>query len=399
MSWSGYLRTLAVAVTGAAAGTVATSLTANPVVGAAAGTAATRTAEQLITELLPAQQEALHEIEERTRQIYSLLAGVDTRIRALQSAPWRVALLNIEDAVHHPGDAPMHLERARQSLYQAWASGTDDDERAFVAQQLSVVFALLGDGDQSRRWLVKSYAPAVAARNAMIGSLFQSVRTLRPDRWPVLNTVRPPRAGFLHVTPQTVAGARVRSGDTRRVRADVALPALRAAAAGTVEVARLWQACSVAGMSGTHPLISWTEPTYFAVDDKVSAVSLTGGYDGGSPWLSVDLPAEAQAEMRESFSPAVHLSFDVSGAPYDPARSLYVSGDCPELGGGRPNAAVPMELSRVTLWVLRPSSGRIRYAYGTRDGAGGAWRREPGAVRVADLPTTGLAVCSDAWRS
>jgi hypothetical protein len=399
VTWSGYLRKLAVAVTGAAAGTVATSLTANPALGAAAGTAATKSAEQLITELLPAQQEALQAIEERTRQIYSLLAGVDTRVRALQSAPWRVALLNIEDAVHSPAEAPMHLERARQSLYEAWGSGTDDDERAFVAQLLSVVFALLGADAQSGRWLIKSYAPAVAARNAMIGSLFESVRALKPERWPVLNDFRPPRTGYLHVTPETFGGGKLKTGDTRRVRSDLVLPALRAAAATTVEVARLWQACSVAGMSGTYPVISSMDPGYFAGDDKVSAVALSGRFDGTSPTLSIHLATDDHAAMRESFSPAVHLSFSLSSDPHDADRSVYVSGDCPELGGGRPRAAVPLGIGGVTLWVLRPASGSIRYAYGTRDGPGGAWRREPGAVRVKDLPMTGLAMCVDQWRS
>jgi hypothetical protein len=232
----------------------------------------------------------------------------------------------------------------------------------------------------------------------MIGSLYDSVRRLRPDRWPVLTT-GPPRSGYLHVTQEAAGGVTFTGRDTRRVRADLAVPALRAAAAGTVEVARLWQACSVAGMSGTYPTVSWMKPSYFAGDDKVSSVSLSGGYDGTSPWLTIDLPADDQAAMRASFTPAVSLSFQLAGIPDGVHSSVYVSGDCPELGGARPGAAVPLDMSVVTMWVLRPPSGRIRYAYGTRDGAGGAWRREPGAVRVTELPVTGLASCSDEWRS
>lgn len=159
-AWPKFLNQLLTASLTAAAGSAAnaatTAATASPIVGAAADAAARKATDQLLGQFLPAQQEALQRIEGMTREIYALVDGLDARVKAHQSGPGRAALLHMEDAARHPEHAVEELQTARRLLYEAWGAASDASQRSFAAQQLSAVYALLGNHEDSSRWLERS---------------------------------------------------------------------------------------------------------------------------------------------------------------------------------------------------------------------------------------------------
>jgi hypothetical protein len=87
---------------GAAAGGGVAVAFVNPALGAVVGPAAQATTEQLLEQMLPAQQKALDELLERTRGMESLLGEVRSSLQSLVDGPWNTALLHIEDAENHP---------------------------------------------------------------------------------------------------------------------------------------------------------------------------------------------------------------------------------------------------------------------------------------------------------
>jgi hypothetical protein len=427
MSWSRFLGQLVSTSAGAAAGAWTTSITVNPVAGAAAGAGVKKTTEQLLQEFLPAQQEALQVIEERTRQIYSLLAGVDSRVRALQSAPWRSALLNVEDALNAPEHATEDLERARQRLYDAFASVTDNAERAFVAQLLSVVFVMLGNDKQSRRWLFKSYAPTIEAKNEMIEAVAAALPDLEYERKRWQGSVSLPISeGMVRVqrsptepwTKRYPELKRYFDTDTDRfVRMERIAPALTALANTTIDAMRLWTACADLGMPDVPPPGSrpqgdmdfWRRTGFGRPFDstrtRIPTVYLSGP---GTPEWGLTFQMGRESDPIRAFADTFEVVFAVSGVPeYWP---VFVSGGCAELGHWQLDRALELYPSLgedEVLEVVPPSIpdrtpwAQVRVLGGVRDqveykyvafpsGRNGPPQWEGGPNHVLSWPPVGL---------
>jgi hypothetical protein len=200
MRWLSFLQRAVRASVGPSAGAAAGAAAgvASPVLGAAAAAAAQNVAEQLLCEFLPAQQDALDALAERTGALQVLLGGVQFDVQSLLNAPWETALLHIHDASKHPGDAREDLLLARNSLYQAWAAAAGSaGRRAMVAQELSVVYALLGRRGDSADWLFRSYREAEENADTtvgLVGAVLESVpREARKREEPI-----PPHVLLLH---------------------------------------------------------------------------------------------------------------------------------------------------------------------------------------------------------
>jgi hypothetical protein len=158
-AWPNLLfRILGAGITSAAgaAANLAAGGPANPFLAGSAEAAAKQVTEQLLKQFLPAQQEAMKQIELLARDIQSLAGGIDTRVRSLQEGPARAARLHIEDAALHQDRATEELEVARRLLYEAWGAASDPAQRSLAAQELSGVYAFLGNREDSLRWLEKS---------------------------------------------------------------------------------------------------------------------------------------------------------------------------------------------------------------------------------------------------
>ncbi|WP_164205495.1 carbohydrate-binding module family 20 domain-containing protein [[Micrococcus luteus] ATCC 49442] len=171
-----------VASAAGAAASLAAGGPASPLAGPAEA-AAKQAAEQLLKQFLPAQQEATQKVELLARDIQSLAGGIDTRVRFLQEGPARAARLHMEDAALHPERAAEELQAARQLLYEAWGAASGPGQRSLAAQELSGVYAFLGQRDDAVRWIERSLPDSDLAVSEAIEAFRVSLNQF-PDKIP-----------------------------------------------------------------------------------------------------------------------------------------------------------------------------------------------------------------------
>ncbi|WP_255771730.1 hypothetical protein [Pseudarthrobacter sulfonivorans] len=185
-SWPNLLfRLLSAGVTSAAgtAANLAAGGPANPLLAGAIEAAAKQATEHLLKQFLPAQQEAAQQLDLLARDIQALAGGIDTRVRSLQEGPARAARLHMEDAAVHPERAADELQAARRLLYEAWGAASDPGQRSLAAQELSGVYAFLGQYDDSVRWLERALPDSDAAVSEAIEAFRVSLNAF-PDSVP-----------------------------------------------------------------------------------------------------------------------------------------------------------------------------------------------------------------------
>jgi Starch binding domain len=337
MRWLSFLQQTVITGAGAAAGVVGTSVTANPLLGAAAGAAAKRSTEELLAEFLPAQQDALDELAERTQRIESILGDVRTDVRALTDAPWRAALLHIEDAATHPDAAPAELALARNLLYEAWGASPRAASRALIAQQLSIIYGMLGAPQDSHQWLHRSCRQSSMAVADELGHLRADVGRLPLKKAPRKLGTLPsdklrlylfhPKSGFFLVESKPLGTALV------------------AVARSVIDFYRLRLLCATTGMREPWPTRNslsesdaWTMFPAWPHDILIS----TRGEEG--LWM-VDGPAAALAKSILEEKELPEFKFRLGKVPSDLPESarFFISGSTPELGEWDPERAIPLE--------------------------------------------------------
>jgi hypothetical protein len=328
MRWLRFLQRTAGLSAGAAAGAAVTAAATNPVIGAAAGVATAKSVEELIAEFLPAQQQALDELVERTRGIERLLGTIHSDIQTLLDAPWRAALLHIEDAARHPERAPFELQLARNALYLAWGSANKSAKRALIAQQLSAVYALLGEREDGLTWLYRSYAEACNDLGELVASLIASI--------PELPRVKSPVPGRSSEDTLDI----LRTGDwelelVRRVRAEPLVTALGVLAQTRLDLYELRLLCALADVP---------EPW---IEDPSAAFVGYGGYRSFL-WMASDtekywVRGPGSAGPVELLLRLTDLTLRCQDVPVTSPGKLFVTGASPQLGRWREDQSVPLQ--------------------------------------------------------
>ena len=362
MRWLSFIQKTVTVTAGAAAGGAATAVTANPVLGAAAGAAATKTTEQILGEFLSAQQDALDTLLERTQNMELLLGGIRSDLQAVIDGPWRTALLHINDAAKHPDRARDELQIARNALYKAMGQATGSDTRTLIAQQLAVVYALLGEPADSRDWLSQSFQEADRAGEQAVATVIDSLPKLPVSKAPVKGrtpeTVEVP-TGTLAVFQGSEARPwfHVAHSDRKlafRLHAEPLASALAGLAQTRLDFARLQVACGLA-----DPEIRGA-PTRWQVAGLVTR--------GRAPYVWLRLTEGAHAwtvcswkdgtPLRASvlLSDLAEWSFSVFGAPVTPPGQLFVSGSSPELGSWEVDRALPLTQHQNGRWGVSLSA-------------------------------------------
>ncbi|WP_104046093.1 CBM20 domain-containing protein [Arthrobacter sp. ZGTC412] len=318
------LTTAASAVAGKAANAAATAATANPIIGAAADAAAAKATEKLLGEFLPAQQQELRRIEEFTRDIHGLAGDINMRVKALQGGPSRAALLHMEYASRHPERAYEELQAARGLLFQAWGIASDASQRAFAAQQLSGVYALLGDSYDSRQWLEKCLPDTDLAVEDAICDLLTALRV-------VLNR-SPSRASSEDYTRVTTMETGARYVPVRDLH-----PALSKVVDARHEAMLLRRLSMTVGIGAPWPSLSRTRIQNDG-DSEILVQTPTA-------WVKVEIGAALRdsptvATMRRMET----MTFRVKDGPWNAqAGQVFLFGPSPQLGAWEPAQAVPME--------------------------------------------------------
>jgi Starch binding domain len=338
MRWLSFLEKTLIATAGAAAGGAVTAATVNPFIGTMAAAAAKESTEELVSEFLPAQQQALDELLERTRGIESLLGGIRSDIQTLLDAPWQTALLHIGDAARHPANAQGELQIARNALYEAWSSATTGAKKTLIAQQLSVVYALLGQRDDSRDWLFRSYPEARKGLSEAIASVVSSVKDLpRVKHGKNRELGAPVPAGLLRVFLSVDTNVEYHKAPNALfyVSSEPLETALTTLAETHLDVFALCLACALADMPKP-----WDGPP-------------SGGQEGPNghpdfPQPAVDLGYLCRVQGDGARRAATMLShsgrwqFELNEAPFSPPWQAFISGSSPELGRWRQDQAIPL---------------------------------------------------------
>ena len=318
MRWLLFLRRVLSASAEAAAGSAAVVATANPVLGPSAGAAAKTAIEQVLEEFLPAQEQALDTLLERTSTLQGLIDAVQSDVRTLRHAPSETARLHVEDAAKHPATAQDHLILARNALYEAWGSAGNSATRALVAQELSAVYALLARAaanaveqhdaeEDSRDWLFRSYRQAKAAASDMVATVVALLRVsllVDEPRWQALKTL----------------------ADMR------------------VELLRLRLICAEVGMPEPWPD---TGAYDWSLDGGRARIDFLGRNQG--PFVSLDAGVVYQVNTSEEMaalllSPIGEWCFRLTDVPFAAPAQVFVSGNSTELGEWREQRAVPLSL-------------------------------------------------------
>src|SRR5205823_14731854 len=153
LRWPASLTKVLSTTASVAAGGFVAAHTASPFAGKIAEAATKTTIEELLRQYLPAQRDALQELTEITRDVRELIAGTRAEVGVLLDTPWQTALLHMEYASQHPEQATDELEITRRKLFEAFAGAKAHAKRALIAQQLSAVYALIGQYKDSQSWL------------------------------------------------------------------------------------------------------------------------------------------------------------------------------------------------------------------------------------------------------
>ncbi len=420
MRWHAFLQRTLTATATAAAGGAATAVTANPVLGAAAAAAASKSTEELLAEFLPAQKEALDTLVERTRGIESLLGAVHSNIEAMIDRDWQAALLSIADAAKHPERAQGELHVARRRLFDAWGGANTNAKRAQISQELSVVYGLLGEPDDSREWLFRSYSEASEALVDSISETWDSI-----DHMPRVKARRKAggsgaelvsvylsekedlaRAGSLDVA---LSAGLLR--DPRRyevgafsgwLRAEPLITGLKALAEARVALVELQFSCAVAQMP--RP---WTTPN--GADISVFRHPRLGTQNGismyaGSQRLTILSNAPTPMRPVELLHKIADWTFVLS-APPGKSPNVFVSGSSAELGAWNVELAVPLErVDKTDLWECRIAAydadrtKPVEYRYFCVPKKGGRLIWESGKKRRLKAPEPPFSQAYSAWR-
>jgi hypothetical protein len=416
MRWLSFLQQALSATAAAAAGGAATVVTANPVLGAAAGAAAKTSTEELLAEFLPAQQQALDTLLDRTRSIELLLGEIHSNIEVLLEGPWRTALLHIEDATTHPEKAADTLELARQFLYQAYGLAPSSARRAIIAQELSAVYALLGEHADSLHWLFRAYPDAEAGVGEALADVIASFSGLSPVRAHVKT-----EAGFPVKAPPGVLVV-LRPADDKPmlcVQHEPLATALAALALSCRELAELRLYCATVGMP-QH----WKDPPW-----RVEGGEEEEGFQvmelqlpGGPPYTVFGPPYTVLSSKWRPFRASTTLqafaiwSFRVTGVPVpssdppgDAGCGVFLSGPRPELGAWREELAIPLapaesfwRADRQVLDFVTGGSREYKYFYVAEPGGPAVWELGPNRT-VPRIFTrkrrmgTAIAVADDSW--
>jgi hypothetical protein len=345
MRWLSFVQQTVTVTAAAAAGAAATVATANPVAGAAAGAAAKKSAEDLLTELMPAQQDALDTLLDRTQNMERLLGGIRFDLHTLMDGSWQAALLHLEDAVNHPDRAAQDLRLARNTLYQAWGQSTASRKRTLIAQQLGVVYALLGEQADSRAWLTRSVQQATQAAEEELAAVIVSLPTLPKSKATVKGSgpaaVRLPEGtmAVYRQLPQTaerkLAGVPMLAF---LVKTEPLARALATVAQTRLDFARLQTACGLPDANARATPRSWTVEGEHVEGRPVIRVSLTRD---DTLWTVCganqnELPA---AGLLASLA---KWTFVVQEVPLDLPGQVFVTGARPQLGAGYEETAVPL---------------------------------------------------------
>lgn len=292
-----------------------------------------------------------HTLLDRTRSIELLLGEIHSNIEVLLEGPWRTALLHIEDAATHPEKAAYTLELARQFLYQAYGLAPISARRAIIAQELSAVYALLGEHADSLHWLFRAYPDAEGGVGEALADVIASFSDLSPVKAHVKT-----EAGFPVKAPPGVLVV-VRPADDKPmlcVQHEPLATALAALALSCRELAELRLYCATVGMP-QH----WKDPPW-----RVEGGEEEEGFHvielqqpGGPPYMVFGPPLIGwrPSPKQRLFQASITLqeldiwSFRVTGVPVpssdppgDAGCGVFVSGPCPELGAWCEELAMPL---------------------------------------------------------
>ncbi len=260
-----------------------------------------------------------------------------------------------------------------------------------------MVVLLLGNADQSRTWLFRSYEPTVAAKNEMIDAVARSLIALKFDRR-TLKAPRPPvvyggsgswqarlrsdkrvPAGLVHVDLRTPWHYRTSEEkrifrEGRLVKAERIMPALNALADTTVDAMRLWTTCADLGMpSAEPPQVSVGLTDYWPGSTRryqTQALNLMSGSG-----FDIELPSDLG--LPSAFNEVSQVRFEVGNVPTDITgdplamggeRRMYIAGDCAELGRWDLERAVPLHYQQeVNVWIrtmrILTSEHEVDYKY------------------------------------
>lgn len=384
--WSNFLTRLLTTTVSAAAGAGAGALTANPVMAAAAQAAAAKAAGDLLGEFLPAQQDALERLENFTKEIHLLATDVHTRVRAHQSGPGRAALLHIEDAERHPERAIGELELARRLLYEAWGGASDGSQRAFAAQQLSAVYAFLGNFEDSCRWLERALPDVdMAVKDALL-DFAATVPNLPFKSYKDRDS-----------KPTIQVGYRFPSGGGRQspVAEDRLAPALMRLVEAQYEALSFRKACLKLGVGGPWPTRG---DVYIELGGKF-------GLEIRSPEIHTAFKLSdvcIASQFKEEWRTMRTLRFAVKDGPWESVHGqASIVGSVPELGGWDVDRAIalsdpaPRTLAGVHylpepgvreayVQILQEGSG-LAYVYVFVPNAGGPPKFEPGKTHQREF--------------
>lgn len=423
MGWLSFLQKTVSASVAAAAGGAAGVVSANPMVGAAAGAAAKTSTEELIGELLGGQQEALGTLIERTRNLEVMLGSVQSDVRAMLNGPWETALLHIADAAKRPDRAQAELRIARDLLYQAWGQTNRGAKRALIAQELSAVYLLLGELEDSRDWLFASYPQAEFGVGDVIGGVVESLRGLRAVRFGA--TLRRASGGYPIDVPERLLAVQRGPDDVIYcVRREPLLTALTSAAQARLDLAGLRLACALAGMPG-----KWEQSSGWSIKAEAGSqpphVEMFSGKGMGIVWGPRAAPMPAAELLLGSI---VRWEFTLTDIPpsFLPANSVtspgaagemqfFVIGDCPELGRWSIEQALPLRTQwgrhgvydfRGSVEAVGDAGAEVEYKYLAMPPEGGEPSWEEGPNRVLPPPArdryggqSRRRLVTDSWRS
>ena len=341
MSWQAFLQKTLTASATAAAGSAATAITANPVLGAAAGAAARKSTEQLLAEFLPAQQEALGTLVEQTRGIEKLLGSVQSDLRTMMDRDWQAAHLSIADAAKHPERAHEELHVARRRLFDAWGGANSYAKRSQVSQELSVVYGLLGEPDDSHEWLFQAYSEETKALADSINQTWEATADL-----PRIKVRRKPGGLddlsvwiYLSEKEQLERDGGLYVGEFKGcVSADPLMTALDALAETRVALVGLRFACAIAQMPRPWDKPEGVDVCVFGRSPSQRGISVYAG----SQRLTFLVEKPAPMRAVELLNEIVHWWLNLA-APPGKSPQVFVTGSSPELGSWHEELAVPLE--------------------------------------------------------
>src|SRR6201994_1215244 len=358
MRWSSYLTKVLSSTVGAAAGGFVAVHSGSPVVGQAAETAARTSIEELLTEFLPAQQDALEQLTEITRDVREIVSGIRADVEVLLDTPWQAALLHVEYAAQHSAQAATELDIARQKLFEAYAGARTHAKRAFIAQQLCAVYALMGQDQDSKSWLFRSYPEEAAAVNESVEEVAKALSDVPYERRMKLRPTGPfggPRPGYIEIRPGALFGEKPDPRGAGVVRQERVEPALMSLARLTMEMLVLRGTCAKAGMPEPWPSVPGADAKYLwpsggSLELRVNSARylFTAPRDNfGRPWYAVGIYRNARQVRFRSLGTGSHANL---------SNPLYVFGSTPELGNWDVRRAIPLHVNSVNSrkWAWTP---------------------------------------------